>query len=47
VSRSELGALEEALAAGNVVAVPTDTVYGLAVDPRLPGGAIPTAGPHR
>ena len=38
MSRSELGALEEALAAGNVVAVPTDTVYGLAVDPRLPGG---------
>lgn len=32
-----LYALEEALAAGEVVAVPTDTVYGLAVDPRLPG----------
>jgi L-threonylcarbamoyladenylate synthase len=26
-----------ALRAGRVVAVPTDTVYGLAVDPRLPG----------
>ena len=29
--------LVEALAAGKVVAVPTDTVYGLAVDPRLAG----------
>jgi L-threonylcarbamoyladenylate synthase len=29
--------LEEALRAGAVVAVPTDTVYGLAVDPRVPG----------
>ena len=27
----------EALAAGKVVAVPTDTVYGLAVDPGVPG----------
>lgn len=26
-----------ALRAGRVVAIPTDTVYGLAVDPRLPG----------
>jgi tRNA threonylcarbamoyl adenosine modification protein (Sua5/YciO/YrdC/YwlC family) len=26
-----------ALQAGRVVAIPTDTVYGLAVDPRLPG----------
>ncbi|HEX3460722.1 MAG TPA: L-threonylcarbamoyladenylate synthase [Acidimicrobiales bacterium] len=26
------------LAAGMVVAIPTDTVYGLAVDPRQPGG---------
>lgn len=26
-----------ALMAGQVVAIPTDTVYGLAVDPRLPG----------
>ena len=34
---SELDDLEEALAAGCVVAVPTDTVYGLAVDPRTPG----------
>ena len=34
---SELDALAQALAAGKVVAVPTDTVYGLAVDPRLPG----------
>ncbi len=36
MSPSELDALKEALAAGKVVAVPTDTVYGLAVDPRLP-----------
>jgi L-threonylcarbamoyladenylate synthase len=27
----------EALAAGSVVAIPTDTVYGLAVDPFVPG----------
>ena len=33
----ELDVLVEALAAGKVVAVPTDTVYGLAVDPRLAG----------
>lgn len=34
------GAVEEAaraLAAGGVVVVPTDTVYGVAVDPRVPG----------
>ncbi len=37
MSPPDLDALEEALAAGKVVAVPTDTVYGLAVDPRLPG----------
>ena len=37
MSPSEIDALKEALAAGKVVAVPTDTVYGLAVDPRLPG----------
>ena len=35
MSRSGLDALVEALAAGKVVAVPTDTVYGLAVDPRV------------
>jgi tRNA threonylcarbamoyl adenosine modification protein (Sua5/YciO/YrdC/YwlC family) len=34
VSDSEAAA---ALAAGEVVAIPTDTVYGLAVDPRRPG----------
>jgi len=34
VSDSEAAA---ALAAGEVVAIPTDTVYGLAVDPRCPG----------
>ena len=33
----ERDVLVEALAAGKVVAVPTDTVYGLAVDPRLAG----------
>jgi tRNA threonylcarbamoyl adenosine modification protein (Sua5/YciO/YrdC/YwlC family) len=36
------GPLTEALAAlsrGDVVAVPTDTVYGLAVDPRRPGAS--------
>jgi tRNA threonylcarbamoyl adenosine modification protein (Sua5/YciO/YrdC/YwlC family) len=37
MSSPELGEIEAALAAGEVVAVPTDTVYGLAVDPRLPG----------
>jgi len=39
VAASELGALRsaaEALADGAVVAVPTDTVYGLAVDPSQP-----------
>ena len=37
---SELGVtdLVAALRRGEVVAVPTDTVYGLAVDPRAPGG---------
>lgn len=34
---AELDELAACLAAGEVVAVPTDTVYGLAVDPRLPG----------
>lgn len=29
----------EALAAGRAIALPTDTVYGLAVDPFLPGAA--------
>lgn len=29
----------DALAAGGIVVVPTDTVYGVAVDPRSPGGA--------
>jgi L-threonylcarbamoyladenylate synthase len=36
------GALDEAaeaLAAGGIVVVPTDTVYGVAVDPRSPGAA--------
>jgi tRNA threonylcarbamoyl adenosine modification protein (Sua5/YciO/YrdC/YwlC family) len=37
VSPSDLEAAVEALAAGLVVAVPTDTVYGLAVDPRQAG----------
>ena len=32
-----VAAAVEALAAGQVVAVPTDTVYGLAVDPSVPG----------
>jgi tRNA threonylcarbamoyl adenosine modification protein (Sua5/YciO/YrdC/YwlC family) len=35
----ELDVAVEALAAGEVIAVPTDTVYGLAVDPRQPGAA--------
>jgi L-threonylcarbamoyladenylate synthase len=33
----QLGAVIAALQAGRVVAIPTDTVYGLAVDPRRPG----------
>jgi L-threonylcarbamoyladenylate synthase len=37
VNPSKLDEVEEALLDGEVVAVPTDTVYGLAVDPRLPG----------
>jgi len=37
MSSAKLDEVEAALAAGEVVAVPTDTVYGLAVDPRLPG----------
>ncbi len=37
MSSSALDEIEAALAAGEVAAVPTDTVYGLAVDPRLPG----------
>jgi L-threonylcarbamoyladenylate synthase len=35
----ELDVAVEALAAGAVIAVPTDTVYGLAVDPLQPGAA--------
>jgi L-threonylcarbamoyladenylate synthase len=34
---SALDEAEAALKAGKVVAIPTDTVYGLAVDPRHPG----------
>jgi L-threonylcarbamoyladenylate synthase len=34
---AELDDLVQALLAGSVVGVPTDTVYGLAVDPRVPG----------
>jgi len=34
-----LDAASAALAAGEVVAIPTDTVYGLAVDPTRSGGA--------
>jgi len=34
---AELDRICEALAAGGVVAIPTDTVYGLAVDPGVPG----------
>jgi L-threonylcarbamoyladenylate synthase len=34
----ELERAAEMLAAGMVVAIPTDTVYGLAVDPSQPGG---------
>ena len=34
---TELDELTEALSDGKVVAVPTDTVYGLAADPRLAG----------
>ncbi len=37
MSVSDLDEFQEALLAGSVVAVPTDTVYGLAVDPRVPG----------
>ena len=37
MSRTQLVALLEALAAGSVVGVPTDTVYGLAVDPSRHG----------
>jgi L-threonylcarbamoyladenylate synthase len=33
----DLGAAQAALEAGDVVAIPTDTVYGLAVDPTRPG----------
>jgi len=36
LNRPDLDDVEEALRAGRVVAVPTDTVYGLAVDPRVP-----------
>jgi L-threonylcarbamoyladenylate synthase len=37
VNGALFGDAVEALAAGNVVAVPTDTVYGLAVDPSRDG----------
>jgi len=39
VSSSGLDEAAEALAAGTVIAVPTDTVYGLAVVPGLQGAA--------
>ena len=35
--RDGLGVAAEALAGGSVVAIPTDTVYGLAVVPSVPG----------
>jgi L-threonylcarbamoyladenylate synthase len=34
---ASIGRAVEALRDGRVIAVPTDTVYGLAVDPRVPG----------
>ncbi len=37
MNEAEIGAVAEALRAGKVVAIPTDTVYGLAVDPRVAG----------
>jgi tRNA threonylcarbamoyl adenosine modification protein (Sua5/YciO/YrdC/YwlC family) len=37
VSASDLDRAVAALAAGEVVVVPTDTVYGIAVDPSRPG----------
>lgn len=39
MTRANLARAAQALAAGMVVAVPTDTVYGLAVDPRHDGAA--------
>jgi len=36
-SATNLASAVRALQAGEVVAIPTDTVYGLAVDPRRPG----------
>jgi L-threonylcarbamoyladenylate synthase len=39
VPASDLGAAVEALRAGAVVGIPTDTVYGLAVDPSRAGAA--------
>jgi tRNA threonylcarbamoyl adenosine modification protein (Sua5/YciO/YrdC/YwlC family) len=36
---ASMAAALEALDAGRVVAIPTDTVYGLAVDPFLPGAS--------
>ena len=36
MSRADLALAVEALAAGGVIGVPTDTVYGLAVDPGRP-----------
>ncbi len=37
VTSAEVQAAAAALAAGRIVGMPTDTVYGLAVDPRHPG----------
>ena len=34
---SDLERAATVLATGSIVAIPTDTVYGLAVDPRRPG----------
>ncbi|MGH9183909.1 MAG: L-threonylcarbamoyladenylate synthase [Acidimicrobiales bacterium] len=39
VPEAALSAAADALAAGRVVVVPTDTVYGLAVDPSRPGAS--------
>lgn len=39
MNEQELSRAAELLAAGEVVAIPTETVYGLAADPRVPGAA--------
>ncbi len=39
LSQGAIRAATEALSAGQVIAIPTDTVYGLAVDPFLPGAS--------